>query len=416
MYVIYCDGSPIYSPNFIQHGYAIISGKITKELNKAGSLEFTIPKTNPMYSQILKLKSTITVEDYGKEIWRGRVLDERRDFYGNKTFLCEGELAYLNDSYSDPGTNINETPQTILTACMNRYAITASPYRSIKMGEIHNWDSSKTVNLEVSESNDLLSWLMNLLIDTIGGYLIIERRNGQSYLDYYGDFNDRISDQIIEFGKNLIDFEEYVNAADIYTYLIPLGKKDENGNRVNISSVNGGNNYIFSSSGENLYGKIWKIIVWEDQENPSSLLAKGKEELENAIEAATTITMNAVDLKDLGVDVSKIDIGWMYPVISVPHGLSSNFLCSKLTLDLKNRGNNEYVLGFDSKSLTEKQARNSKKIDSTSSSLNSQKTNEKELRDRLRELEKGLGDYGSSQEDILKEIREIKEKLMGGNT
>lgn len=356
MYVIYSDGSPIYSPNLIQHGYSIISGKITKELNKAGSLEFSIPKSNPMYSKISKLKSTITVEDYGKEIWRGRVLEEQRDFYGNKKFFCEGELAYLNDTYANAVSYTDRDPKTILTNIMNRYASTASDYRMIKFGDIHGFDSSDTVTAEVPEPTDGLTWLTTVLLDTIGGYFIIERRNGTSYLEYYKNFDDRVSDQVIEFGKNLIDFEEYINAADVYTYIVPYGKKQDNGKRLTIESVNNGLNYLYSKPGEELFGKIYRAVIWENTENLEKLKDHGKKRLDKVIEAATNITINAVDLKDLGVDVSRIDIGWMYPIVSAPHDIFSNSLCSKVVLDLGDRANNEYTFGMEFDSLTKRQA------------------------------------------------------------
>lgn len=358
MYVIYSDGSPIYSPNLISHGYAITSGKITKELNKAGSLEFIIPPTNPMYSGFSKLKSIITVEDYGEEIWRGRVLDETIDFYKNKKVLCEGELAFLNDVLIQPHSATNFSPKQYFKNVMSIYKANCSDYRMIEEGEfvISDEDEDATISMNSSEYSDALSCLEQNLVGQLEGYLILTRSEGKTYLNYYDKLDDRVSDQVIEFGKTLINFEEYINAAEVYTYLIPLGDRSSGDNRVNISSVNGGKNYIYSAEAEALFGKIWKANVFDGVTSPSKLLSKGKKELEKIIEAATTITINAVDLKDLGVDVSRIDIGWNVKVISIPHNVSSNALCSKIVLDLADRANNEYTLGMDLKTLSDRQS------------------------------------------------------------
>ena len=98
MYTIMIDGLLLYAPNLADEGFTVLSPKITMELNKSGSLEFTIPPNNPMYDRIHKLKSIIQVFDGTEEIFRGRVLHEEKDFYERKAVYCEGELSFLLDS------------------------------------------------------------------------------------------------------------------------------------------------------------------------------------------------------------------------------------------------------------------------------------------------------------------------------
>lgn len=61
MYTIYVDDEVLYSPLLANEGYQIINGKVTTELNKAGSFKFTIPPNNVMYDNIQKLKSIVKV-------------------------------------------------------------------------------------------------------------------------------------------------------------------------------------------------------------------------------------------------------------------------------------------------------------------------------------------------------------------
>ena len=85
----------------------------------------------------------------------------------------------------------------------------------------------------------------------------------EGYIDFVDDIG-KASSQIIEFGKNLLDLSEYVDASNVYTQIIPLGKADSKGNRVDIKLVNGGKNYLQSDSAIALFGKIQKSVIWED--------------------------------------------------------------------------------------------------------------------------------------------------------
>lgn len=364
MYVIFSDGDPVYSPNLVEEGYVITSGKLTTELNKAGSLEFTIPMSNPMYSKIKMLKSIITLEEDGEEIWRGRVIEETRDFYNNKKFLCEGELGFLNDILYEPyDFSDGVTISAYFLTLIGLYELQCSPERLIKPGNVYVTDPLEQVFIKSDEYTDILTDLNNLLTDA-GGYVIFRKEDGVSYLDYYEKLEEVI-DQTITFGNNLIDLEEYLNGEDLFTYLFPLGKKKSKGNRVDISSVEpGGFKYIYSEKGEEMYGKIWRTVVFDDISSPSALMKQGKKLLDLAIESATSITINAIDLHQLGVDASRIKIGVRVPVISIPHGLDSNLLCSKAVLDLSDPSSNEYNLGLEFTSLTNEVAANKKKADS----------------------------------------------------
>nr|DAI47839.1 MAG TPA: endopeptidase tail [Caudoviricetes sp.] len=76
----------------------LISPTLTREAGKAGSLEFTIPLGNIAHSALQKLKTIVEVEQDGKTLWRGRVMNHEMDFYLRQKVYCEGELAYFNDS------------------------------------------------------------------------------------------------------------------------------------------------------------------------------------------------------------------------------------------------------------------------------------------------------------------------------
>lgn len=366
MYTAYLDGKIIYSPLMVAQKIISSDAKITYEINKAGSFTFTIPVMHPEYNNFKKLKSIITVKDDNEEIWRGRVIDTTKDFYNNKKIVCEGELAFLNDGliepydYSDSGITVGQ----MLNKYISSYRTNCPTERDIRLGMITAVNSSTVIYPKSESYATILPDMISTLVDVCGGYLHIRRSNNISYLDYL-NMEINLSDQQITFGVNLLDLEEYVNAADVYTYLIPLGKKDDDGNPLTIESVNGGSNYIKSVDGEKLYGKIERCITWDNITNANLLKTTAQEELSKAIQEVTSIEITAVDLKLLGADVDSIEVGQYVTVISPPHDIHDNFLCSKIELNLLQPSNSVYTFGVTRSSMTETQAGYSASIKDT---------------------------------------------------
>ena len=96
MYEIHADGKTLHNPRLINEGYGVISPKVTVSISKAGTLEFIMPPNNALYDSINKLKTKVTVSQNGEEIFRGRVLNDEKDFYYN--------LAYVNKKLGNQKT------------------------------------------------------------------------------------------------------------------------------------------------------------------------------------------------------------------------------------------------------------------------------------------------------------------------
>jgi hypothetical protein len=358
MYAIYADNELLYAPDMANLGYIVTDAQLTTEINKAGSLEFTIPVTNPNYNAYSKLKSIIRLEQDGTEIWRGRVLDDTKDTDLNKDVMCEGELAFLNDmnvrkyDYSS-GISVVD----YFNRVMNYYG-GASSYRSIKAGNVTVPNTTLEIKMDEA-TNTCLNELSSNLVGAIGGYLRLRRSNDQSYLDYI-DAYSQTSNQVIEFGSNILSIEEYIDASDVYTVIIPFGKQDDNGNRVNITSVNNGSDFIESSQGASLFGRIDRSVVWDDVTDPNVLKQQAQSVLNSAIEMATTITISAVDLHLIDVNTDAIQLGDWVRVISPPHGIDSDFLCSKVVINLQNPDQSQYTFGLAFDALTDKQVATNK--------------------------------------------------------
>ena len=126
----------IYAPGSAMETTKLISPTLTREFGKAGSLEFTIPLGNMAHSALQKLKTVVAVEQDGKEIWQGRVMNHEQDFLLRQKVYCEGELAYLNDPDVPPYTAKDVTIRQFLDfLCDNHTGLTDS-YKSFTIGNV----------------------------------------------------------------------------------------------------------------------------------------------------------------------------------------------------------------------------------------------------------------------------------------
>ena len=126
----------IYAPGSALETTKLISPTLTREFGKAGSLEFTIPLGNVAHSALQKMKTVVSVEQDGKEIWQGRVMSHEQDFLLRQKVYCEGELAYLNDTDVPPYTAKDVTIRQFLDfLCKNHSGLTDS-YKSFRIGNV----------------------------------------------------------------------------------------------------------------------------------------------------------------------------------------------------------------------------------------------------------------------------------------
>ena len=96
MFYVYADGESLWFP--LDDKRVILNPRLTLEMGKAGSFQFSLPPSNSLYNTLTKLKTIITVTLDDTEIFRGRILTMDRSFNNVKQIYCEVVLAYMNDS------------------------------------------------------------------------------------------------------------------------------------------------------------------------------------------------------------------------------------------------------------------------------------------------------------------------------
>ena len=341
MYVIKVDGQVLYSPA-LSDEYRIISPTVSLEVNKAGSMSFTMPPGHVMYDAIHKMKSIITLEQDGEEIFRGRVLDDVTDFYNQKKVYCEGELAFLMDSLQRP-FEYEGTAKGFLRKMLKTHNEQVDEEKRFSVGNITAVDDSVQLALENAGYSDTLTTLESALLDMYEGFFVIRNEGGVRYLDYLRTY-DANSGQKIEFGVNLLELDNEINAKDIFTVLVPLGGINKKGEVLTVESVNDGLDYIENAEAIAQYGRIVKTHSWDYINDAAELYELGYEKLMKAT-TDNTITIKAVDLHLLNGDTEKISLGDNVHLLSEPHGLDKEYTCEAIEIDIFNPEKTVYTFG-----------------------------------------------------------------------
>lgn len=343
----------------------ILDPELTLEANEFGSFSFTIPANNPCYEQIMLKTSVISVEEDGNELFMGRVTEWNRNFNLDMDVTCEGELSYLEDRdciIEERTYSSNELMALAVTAdsrfAQEGKAFNLGTVTREKYGADKDEKETKTVS-------DCWSVAKTYLTDKYGGYLRLRKtvtmENGvrvyRRYLDYL-DMPPDMTDQTIEFGKNLLDISYSLQANQVVNSIVVIGYETTGW-------------FIFTNTKElrvevrnensiKEFGLCQRYMTVDGTKSTrESLIKKGQEELEKTTEQFNgSVTINAADLLDVGVDVDRLCFMKQTRIISEAHGLKNWVLCTKEVIPLDAPEDKEFTFGETSQSLSALQAKN----------------------------------------------------------
>lgn len=339
-FYIYSDGNLVYGAGI--KGYDVLRPRLSLEVNKAGSLTFDIPVSSEMYNQISKLKSTVEVRQGNEVLFRGRLLNTKRTMMNTITCYCEGFLSWLNDISFSPYTFTGQA-RDLLKQYLAQYNARASANRQITYKYS---DISANVSVETKDYSNAWKEVKGVLIDGVGGYVVpylTSSETGVQWLSTYGTSTS----QVIQFGKNLLDLEEYIDASEIFTAVRPLGKSID-GTRVSLTE-----GFVTDSMAIDTFGRIERTVIFDEVTTESALQSVATEYLRTGVQTALTMKLKAVDLHLLDVDVERIRLGNSVRSVSVPHGIDAYFMCMKMDIDMEHLKNSEYTFGSTRRTISE---------------------------------------------------------------
>lgn len=352
---IYANGELLYSSAANDEYSALINPQVKAEIGKAGSLTFTILPTHPMYDDMLPFKTFLTVEIDGTEIFKGRVLDISKDMYNQKSVTCEGDLTYLMDSVCTPG-DYKETVTAFFTRCINWHNSQVEAAKKLSVGNVTINAKNTTVSFDVSSYTNIADLIETEIIGYYGGYLRTRNQNGTRYVDIVKD-GDSASNQVIEYGSQMLDLTNDESANDLFTILLAVGDSDsETGEDYNFPT------YKYEVPGAVAqYGRITHVESFSGIKETSELEKMAKEYVSSHYDPyPTELTIKAIDLHIVDSSVQTIVVGNTVTIQSTPHNLSKRLMCVSIDYDLQNPENTSYVFGHPKQSLSQRQSKEKK--------------------------------------------------------
>lgn len=340
-YYIYADGNLVYAAGV--EGYYVTNPKLTLEVNKAGSLTFDLPVGSEMYNQISKLKTTVECRQGNEVLFRGRLLNTKRNMMNTITCYCEGFLSWMNDIVLTPYTRSNMQARDLLKLFLTWYDSRASANRQITYKYS---DISANVSIESKDHSNCWEQIKKVLIDGVGGYVVpylTASETGIQWLSTYGS----TTSQVIQFASNIKDFEEYIDASEIFTAVRPYGK-EVNGSRIGLSEE-----FVKDDDAISVFGRIERTVFFDEITSESALRSSATAYLRTGIQSAMTMTLKAVDLHLLDVDIERIRLGDSVRVVSVPHQIDAYFLCTKMMINMAHPQNSVYTFGATQRTISE---------------------------------------------------------------
>lgn len=356
MFAVYVDGKLLYDTKTEDKTHIILNPKISLEENKPGLFSFSVPPVNALYDSMQKVKSIITLEQDGEEIFRGRVVKSETNFFKQKDIECKSELVDFKDSIQRP-YEFEGTPMGLFRQIITTHNEMVNEDQRFSIGSVTAVQDSGTAQVDTNEYANTLEELESRMINAYGGILRVRHAGGVRYIDYLADGDENT--QPIAFGVNLLDLKKHINANDVFNVLIPKGamQKGSNGRyteALKITDVNGGKDYIEDEAAIAKYGKrIWQTKFWDNIEDAEKLLEKGREYLATGITEEATLTITAVDMRFVDKEKRRIGIGDKVRILSEPHGMDRIDRCTKLEMELMNPEKAQYTFGKPRKSLTD---------------------------------------------------------------
>lgn len=368
LFRVYVDGALFYHPHLSK--LAITQAQVQEDAENIDCLTLSAPFNHPYLSSIKPIASTIVCKKGDEVVFEGRALDDGSDFYNTHTWSCESCLAYLKDSVQPP-YSYKGTLRGLLEQFIAQHNATVEVKKQFAIGNIRVTDDNDYIAYSNSEYSVTLDAIREKLINTHGGYLTVRYVGDVKYLDYLADFNTA-SVQTVEYGKNLLDVKITRDHMERVSALLPQGavitETDAEGNevetdkRVDISSVNGGVNYIYDADAVAEIGWVWRIEVWENVTIPYNLLRKSQARLAELVKGVTSMELTIVDESDTGADIGDIHARQYVDCSSPPHGIEGRYLCVARTRDYLNPAGNTITIGASGVTLTSLAAKQSNTV------------------------------------------------------
>ena len=346
---VYADGALIFDSRL--PGRELLGLTATRALNKGGTAAIVMPPGHPAYNSFVSYRTLVEIYRGGVLRFRGRALYPTDDFLLRRTITCEGERCFFRDAVHRPYVYAG-TPAEIFTEVVTAYNAEVEAFKQFVVGTVSI--PADAITLEITEA-EKFSATLDRLVEKCGGFVVFTTNtSGQRVINWYESLGYR-SNQVIELGENLMDFNRTTANSQLATVVIPYGAQDANTKeRLTIASVNGGLDFIQDDEAVQLRGRICEVVYFDDVTDPAVLLQKAQAYLASSKNLVASLTLTAFDLSLIDKTVDSFQEGDNITVRSKPHEEDgrTDYLLTEQSLDFLHPQNERIMLGKSVVSLT----------------------------------------------------------------
>lgn len=354
-----------YSPR----GNKIVHGEIKQAVNSIHELEFSIPLDHTMYQKLVQFKSIIEVVNLrDNEIeFAGRVLTMTNEMSTNgfvQKVVCEDFLSYLHDSAQWFQKLPNKGSEDYFKIIFDSANVQIEEFKRISPRNITVHSRSDRPFRYIGYDS---SWdtVRERIINNIGGYLTLREFNTRLYVDWTKDIGVT-KESPIKLGQNIKSASREVDFDGLATIIVPIGADLQSQNQgqeedqspdvtraqLDIRSVNDGKMYLADEELIKEFGFIRKSVIWTEIDNPSILLARGKQYLRNQKIALAKWTISVVERYLIDSRYSKFRIGNKHKIINAPLSEIETLQILEKKIDILNPQSVDLTIGSQSQSLS----------------------------------------------------------------
>ena len=354
-----------YSPR----GNKIVHGEIKQAVNSIHELEFSIPLDHTMYQKMVQFKSIIEVVNLrDNEVeFVGRVLTMANEMSTNgfvQKVVCEDFLSYLHDSAQWFQKLPNKGAEDYFKIIFDSANVQIEEFKRITPRNITVHGKSDRPFRYIGYDS---SWdtVRERIVNNIGGYLTLREFNTRLYVDWTKDIGIT-KESPIKLGQNIKSASREVDFDGLATIIVPIGADLQSQNQgqeedqspdvtraqLDIRSVNDGKMYLADEELIKEFGFIRKSVIWTEIDNPSILLARGKQYLRNQKIALAKWTISAVERYLIDSRYSKFRIGNKHKIINAPLSGIETLQILEKKIDILNPQSVDLTIGSQSQSLS----------------------------------------------------------------
>ena len=354
-----------YSPR----GNKIVHGEIKQAVNSIHELEFAIPLDHTMYQKMVPFKSIIEVVNLrDNEVeFVGRVLTTTNEMSTNgfvQKVVCEDFLSYLHDSAQWFQKLANKGTEDYFRIIFESANSQIEEFKRITPRNITVHGKSDRPFRYIGYDS---SWgtVRDRIVNNIGGYLTLRELNTKLYIDWTKDIGTT-KESPIKLGQNIKSASREVDFDGLATIIVPIGADLQSQNQgqdedqspdvtraqLDIRSVNDGKMYLADEDLIKEFGFIRKSVIWTEIDNPSILLARGKQYLRNQKIALAKWTISAVERYLIDSRYSKFKIGNKHKIINAPLSGIETLQILEKKIDILNPQTVDLTIGSQSQSLS----------------------------------------------------------------